>query len=512
MPKKFLLTGSVLLSLGTFGSYVLGAIRDIIFGNFFGVSGMTDAYLSSFLLGDILLMIFISSALMGLVTPIYLREKEISKTKAQKIFGDFFSTLLLIFGMVLIGASIFAESIFPLISPEIYSNYPKEFIQMGRLFLLSNGIFALSNFFGTFVMAHKHFVSTAIAPILYNLGIIGGILLLHEEYGVLAASYGGVVGALLHMVSRGGEYWYFSRKKSECFTIENPLAIHKKLASPAVQELIISMLWKMGGLIIVPLTFLLFVRISAEQEGLYTAFQYLRNLQSAPVAIFGIAFATAIFPILSQNQAEENQEKFHQNFWKTFSHILFWTLPASIGIFFLGDQVLAFLYGIEKTSLAYGWVEILSIFLAGILVFEALFHLFSRSFYASKDVSSPLIGGIIFLGGAVITLFIGKIFFPERLVYFLGGAYFIGYFFQTLFLFFWGIHKEIFIFSIPQNLQKKIISTGIWSCIMGVFLFFTSLFPEIFWRFSFDIINVIIISSIAIGIYFLPFLWKQLRK
>jgi len=530
--KKKLLSGSFILSLGTFASYILGAVRDAVFGNFFGISGITDAYLGAFLLADILMMIFISSALLGIVTPLFLREKNKHPhspnsrslhTSIQlnngnkisgKIFGNFFASLLLVFAFVLLLAGIFSESIFQILSPEIFANYPDQFVYMGRLFLFSNFLFAISNFLGTYLMAHQKFLSTSLAPLFYNAGIILGILFFADTFPensrILSAAYGAVFGAFLHLLARLSEYFYslHTSKKSTNSTNSKNLEFsgfypHIDFSDPILRELAVSMLWKMGSLVIVPLTFLLFMRISGEFSGLYTAFQYMRNLQSAPVAIFGISLATAVFPLLSRNQAENNSSEFSRNFWRVFGNILYWTLPSAIGVFFLGADVLSLLYGVEKSSSAFEWVEILAMFLSGILVFEALFHLLSRAFYSSSDISTPLKGGLIFLISSVSVLFIGKIYFPEYFVYFLGGAYFAGYFFQSIFLLVKGFQQKLF--SFPEiSLQQKILKIFIFSGLMGMFLYFV---PEISGNL---LINILIISVISAGIYFSQHLFTRL--
>ena len=500
--KNKLLSGSLLLSVGTFASYLLGALRDVIFGNYFGITSMTDAYFGAFLLSDILLMIFISSALQGIATPLFLREKNTNPDSPEisgKIFGNFFASLLLVFSGVLMLAGFFSESIFSLLSPEIFANHPQEFVYMGRLFLFSNFLFAISNFLGTYLMAHQRFLSTALAPLFYNLGIILGIVFFADSFPensqVLSAAYGAVFGAFLHLLVRAFEYFYSISRTSLGKPEISAFYPNINFRDPILRELALSMLWKMGGLVIVPLTFLLFMRMSGEFSGLYTSFQYMRNLQSAPVAIFGISFATAVFPLLSRYQSQHNPEKFSQNFWRVFGNIFYWTLPCAVGIFFLGTDVLSLLYGIDTNSLAFEWLNILVIFLSGILGFEALFHLLSRAFYSSSDIYTPLIGGIIFLTSSVSVLFFGKTYFPEYFVYFLGGAYFTGYFFQSIFLFLRGLQKNLF--SVPEKyIQKKLLRGGVFSGIMGLFLFFV---PEISGNI---LLNIFILSLLSAGIYF----------
>lgn len=525
--KQKLLSGSFILSLGTFASYILGAVRDAIFGNFFGISSITDAYLGAFLLADILMMVFISSALLGIVTPIFLREKNKHPDHpaiSRKIFGNFFASLLLVFASVLLLAGIFSESLFQIISPEIFANHPDQFVFMGQLFLFSNFLFAISNFLGSYLMIHQKFLSTSLAPLFYNVGIITGIVFFSdffpEDSRILSAAYGAVFGAFLHLLARISEYFYSiyvsNKNIKNLENLENPENLefsgfypHINFRDPLLQELAVSMLWKMGSLVIVPLTFLLFMGMSGEFSGLYTAFQYMRNLQSAPVAIFGIALATAVFPLLSKNQAEQKPAEFSRNFWRVFGNISYWTLPSAVGVFFLGSEVLSLLYGIEKNSPAFEWIEILVMFLSGILVFEALFHLFSRAFYSSSDIHTPLVGGIIFLTSSVSVLFFGKIYFPEYLVYFLGGGYFSGYFFQSMFLFIRGFQKKLF--SFPEIfLQKKILKTFIFSGLIGMFLYFV---PEISGNIFLNIFALSVCSGI---IYFSQhispkILWQRIK-
>ncbi len=509
MTQKKLISGAVLLSAGTFASYILGAVRDAVFGNFFGVSGLTDAYLGAFLMSDILMMIFISSALLGLATPLYLREKAKNPEISEKIFGNFFASLLLVFASVLMIAGFFTPEIFAIISPEIFARYPHEFVLMGRLFLVSNFIFAVSNFLGTYLMAHKHFVSTALAPLLYNVGILAGILFLPNSDNILNAAYGAVFGAFLHLCSRGIEY-FWNRKNPEISGFAG-FVPNINFSHPVLRELHISMLWKMGSVVIMPIVFLIFMRVASAEEGLYTAFQYMRNLQSAPVAIFGIALATAVFPVLSQFQAEKNEEKFLENFWRVAGNILFWTVPAAVGIFFVGDQVLAILYGISENSQAFEWIGIISVFLSLALVFEAMFHLLSRAFYSSKDISTPLVAGILFVASASITLFLGHYFFPEKLVYFLAGAYMVGYIFQSSFLLWKGFGIKL-LKNPKRNFWKKFQRICIWTGVMGISLFFASPFVEQAEGIFQKILTIGGVSGISALLYFFPEISGKVKK
>lgn len=391
---KFL-TPAMILSAGTLLSYLFGVMRDIIFANVYGASSITDAYFSAFLISDILLMICISSALLGIAIPLFMREREKNKIEGYNTYGIFFTSINSVFLGVCIIGIIFSPQLFQLLFPSQYSQNPDELVTLGRIFFASNFLFGISNFLGSFLMAHRHFLSTAIAPLLYNAGIMGGILLAGEHIGIYAAGWGALVGAFLHLSIRAIEYFWQP--------IRFPLPTNWE--SPALHELGKSMIFRWLTVASFPLIMLSISIYSSEaQSGLYTLFAYARNIESAPVAIFGAAIATAIFPVLSEHFAKQNTSDFQQEFWKSFFKTLFWTIPIGIGVFFCGSPLLQLIYGIDTPN-QINSLNIIIPLLALAIPFESLSSLFARTFNAMGDTKTPLWIAAISLFSLILFLF-----------------------------------------------------------------------------------------------------------
>lgn len=408
---------ALILSLGTLGSYLLGFIRDPLFGHAYGKSSLTDAYFNAFQISDIFFLVFISSALLGLVIPLYEQEKSNDITQGNNLYGNFFLILNAIFLGIIIVVWWFLPALLEKFFSTSYALHPKEIVDMGKLFLVSNFIFGISNFIGTFSMAHNRFISTALAPLFYNLGIIAGIYFFADTLGIYAAAYGVIFGAFLHLTTRLIEYYLLPEKFS----------LHWNIYNPALKELIFSMVLRWGTVTAIPVILLIFATVSNGQSGLYTLFRYTHNLQSAPIAIFGLALATASFPVLSKYFAQKKREAFSESFWNTVLKILFWTIPGSIVLFALGADLLSLLYNIPASEFSF-----LIPALALIISLEAISHVFSRACNAMKKPSIPLWANAVLFGGAMITMMI-LLVLDINVALVLSSSYAAGFLAQTIF-------------------------------------------------------------------------------
>jgi putative peptidoglycan lipid II flippase len=86
----------------------------------------------------------------------------------------------------------------------IFKGFPlkdfPELIFLTRVLLLSPILLGLSNFFGSITQVYKRFVIYSISPMVYNLGIIFGLLALQPIFGLRGVVYGVILGALFHLL------------------------------------------------------------------------------------------------------------------------------------------------------------------------------------------------------------------------------------------------------------------------------------------------------------------------
>lgn len=485
--------GAFLLSFGTILSYVLGVLRDMLFSRFYGASGLTDAYFSAFLVSDIALMIFVASALLGSLTPIFIREKSKNYEHGLHMFGIFFTYIPGFFLIISALGIYFAESIFPFFFPHLYAQYPVEFIFLGKLFFLSNAFFAFSNVLGNFLMSEKHFLSTALSPLFYNIGIIGGISFGAAEYGIIAAGVGGVVGAAMHLLLRVLEY--FLQKTRFPFPVFSP--------QPALFELIKTMMFRWTTVALFPLMLVGMSRFAGTySEGLYSLFLYSRNIISAPVAIFGVAFATAAFSHLSSLYESNKHNDFVQYFFQTIQKVLFWTIPTAIGVFFIGTEFLAYLYHLGNTPEEKFLLTSLVMILSLAIPFESINNVLSRTLNALHMGKTLVSSNILFLLVVFfVTITIAHFWHLPSVAMAMG--YTTGFILQVIYIFFFLFRNPLFTQNtLESNLIHSIFIKSLWANIaMASFLFLHEGYSVLHeWWFVYWFLAVVMFS---IGLYVL---------
>lgn len=376
-------SATAIIAITSFISYAIGLIRDRIIAVNFGTTSATDTYNASFLIPDILFNLFIAGALAAAFLPIFSEYLIKDKKEAYKIANTMLTGAVLLIGLLAAIACIFMPQIISGIFSDATPSMQKDIINMTRLMLGSAILFAISNTIGNILMSYKHFIGYAISPILYNLGIILGVIFLSDSLGIYSAAVGVLIGAIFHAIIRiiditNTEYKY----KPE-------LAV----SHPAFKKIIKLMIPKSIGLIAWQLNLYVFAIVGIKMmEGSLAAFNFARNIQSFAVSLFGIAFATAVFPYLAIATAENDKKIYTDHVQKTIQRILFFTIPAAVGVMILSTPLVELILSggifnensIKLTSII--------LFYFGISIpFESLSHILARAFYAHKNTLTPTI-------------------------------------------------------------------------------------------------------------------------
>lgn len=384
-------------------SYIVGLLRDKMIAFNFGASQATDVYTASFIIPDMLFNLFIAGALMAAFMPIFSEYLCKDEEEAHKIANTMLTSATLLITTLAVLAFIFMRPIVDIFFSNIDEASKIDIINMTRLMLPSAILFAISNTLGNVLMTYKHFLSYSISPILYNLGIIIGIVLLNERLGIYSAATGVLIGAALHCVIRVIDTMNTKYRYKPALNIK----------SPAFKRIVKLMIPRSISLIAWQINLYLYALIGMQiSEGGWAAFNFARNIQSLPVSMFGIAFATATFPYLSEAINNDDKKGFTIHIQNTVQRILFLTIPAMIGIMILSkDIVNIILSGGQFNEDAATKTAILLLFFSISIPFESLTQIFARSYYALKNTITPM---IISLSGmsiiAAITYFIAPKF------------------------------------------------------------------------------------------------------
>jgi putative peptidoglycan lipid II flippase len=390
---RFLPQGAVLLSVLMFASYAAGLVRDRIFARTYGAGAELDAYNAAFVLPELALDVLVASGLTAPFVPVFTSLGRAGADAAARFAQTVLTLAIIVMGSASILLLALAPVTVDLVAPGFDAANRARYIELFQLMLATPVIFAASITMGEVLVAERRFLYYALAPILYNLGIVVGTLLLHDSIGIRAAAVGAVIGALMHLGIR----------VVGMLGSTVPLRFRLDVRMPAIREFILLMLPKMLSHPIEPLTFLFFTSVATTlAAGSVSAISFARNFQSVPVSLFGASIAVAAFPGLSAAWADGDRVLFGHQVRSSALVIGVLTTAAAVGLVVVGPLAIEVLLGggaFDEED-----VRLTATVLAAFAVavpFDALGHLVARGLYATHNTVLPVMASI---AGFVVTI------------------------------------------------------------------------------------------------------------
>ncbi len=386
-----------LLGFFTLLSQVLGLVRDRIFASTIGPGPILDAYYASFKIPDFLYVSLASLASVTVILPMLSQKFKEGSAEERSAAHQFFNQIFSVFSTVLVVVSILLFIGMPWVAKLVVPGFPPEslhqVIWMSRVMLLSPIIFGISTMIGSVTQMFQKFFIYALAPILYNLGIIIGALWLYPMIGPLGLALGVILGACLHL------------------SIQIPLLVHesfvpkfvRKINWSEIKSIIKTSLPRTVGLSMSSFTAIMLVSIiSSFSAGTMSIFSFAFNLQSVPIGVIGISYSVASFPLLVRFFQNNEFDKFVDMIIQTLRKIIFWSLPIMALFIVLRAQIVRVLLGggsfsWNDTRLTAG---VLALFVFGIVA-QSIVHVLVRAYYASGNTWKPLIMNFL---GEIITV------------------------------------------------------------------------------------------------------------
>jgi putative peptidoglycan lipid II flippase len=296
----------------------------------------------------------------------------------------------------------------PIVVHVIAPGFPSEVqelaIELMRLDLIAILIFSISGLIMAGLQAHQHFLLPAMAPGLYNIGQIFGVVILAPAVGytfgpislpgfglgIYGLVYGVILGSLLHLC------------------IQIPGLLHYKFEwRPAIglREPGMKKVMRLLGPRVLTMFFLQIFFIYRDHlasfmgEGPVTALNYGWFFMQVPETLLGTALAIALLPTLAEHFARGDTAQFIETMNRAVRVMLTLTIPIAalmaVAIRPLVQTLLGF--DVDETTMV---VLATRAYLLG-LMGHALLEITARSFYAQQDARTPLLAAA-FLAGAYI--------------------------------------------------------------------------------------------------------------
>lgn len=382
-------TAAILVGAASLASRFLGVVRDRILASSFGAGDTLDVYYAAFRVPDLVFNLLVLGALSAGFIPLFtslLKRPERPQENAEA--WAMVNNVLNLLGVALVGISVlamvFAGPLASLFAPGFSPEKQAATANLTRLMFLSPLFLGLSGVIGGVLQSFKRFLVYSLAPVMYNLGIIAGALWLAPRWGGYGLAAGVIGGAALHFLVQlptvlelGWRYrWRFEWRDQ----VTRRLG---RLMVPRTLSLAISQIDLLVSTAIA----------STLAAGSLAVFNLANNIQSFPIGIFGISFATAVFPFLSAQA--KNRDKLVAIFSQTQRQILFFIIPATMLIWVLRAQLVRVLLGAGQ----FDWtdtvltIETLTFFSLSLFA-QASIPLLVRMFYARQNSKHPFYIGL----------------------------------------------------------------------------------------------------------------------
>jgi putative peptidoglycan lipid II flippase len=309
---------------------------------------------------------------------------------AWKLASSIANLVLIILTAVSALSAVFAPQIVQYLLAPGFVGQPEKFnlsVQLLRIILPSVVIFGISGLLMGILNANQVFLFPALAPSMYSLGIIFGVLVLSPHMGIFGLAWGTVLGAALHMLVQ----------LPSLFRLKFGYRPILGLGDPSVREVGSLMLPRLFGAGIVQLNFWVNTNLASRQpEGSLTSITTAFTLMMMPQALIAQTIAIASLPTFSAQVALGKLDEMRSSLASTIRAVLLLSMPSSVGLLLLREPVIRLLYqggkfGDRSTEMV-AWA--LLWYAAG-LVGHCVVEIVSRAFYALHDTKTPVIIGII---------------------------------------------------------------------------------------------------------------------
>jgi putative peptidoglycan lipid II flippase len=377
-------------------SRLLGLAREMIIGAQFGTSADLDAYLAAFRLPDLLFQLVAGGALGSAFIPTFTSHlTRDGPNSAWRLASAVANLVLVVMTAVAALAAILAPWLVQeVIAPGFDPAQQALTAHLMRLMLVTPIVFGLSGLVMGALNAHQHFLLPAVAPIVYNLAIIGGALGLAPRFGVSGMAIGVVAGSVLHLLVQVPGLVRFKARYWPVLTWRDP----------GVREVARLMAPRVLGLAAVQINFLVnTILASGLAEGSLSALNFAWLLMLLPQGVFAQAVATAAFPTFSALAAQEKTEEMRGTLAATLRAVFFLSVPAAVGLLILRRPLIELLFQRgqfeAQSTEAVAWA--LQFYALG-LPAHAGVEIVARAFYALHDTRTPVAIGVTAMGLNVV--------------------------------------------------------------------------------------------------------------
>ncbi|MEM8550289.1 MAG: murein biosynthesis integral membrane protein MurJ [Verrucomicrobiota bacterium] len=385
----------LVVAFSTFGSRLLGLLRDILMMAFLGLSAPASAFIFAFTVPNLFRRLLGEGALSSALIPIFSESlqkdgKPLAYALANRVLSRALVTLLV---LTVLGMLVFGLGWLLVNQAGMAEQFSADATQwsegsiMGILLLPYMVLVCLAALMGGLLNVLQRFAVHALTAVWLNLAIITALVIGGWAIGLtgyqlalaicLGVLAGGIVQLIVPILALRREGW----------AGRLDFTPHKRL-----DELWSIFLPALAGAAVIQVNILVSRLLAFGLNDTGVTELYLANrLVELPLGVFAIAVTTVVFPNLSLLAAKADRHALAHVYGEGVRLILAITVPAAVGLLLLAGPVLELLFAwgrfdamdVELTT------PILMVFAAA-LPFYGLATIATRGFHALKDTRTPV--------------------------------------------------------------------------------------------------------------------------
>jgi len=393
-------SAAIILMVTVLLSRILGLVRDRLLAGTYPPD-LLGVYFAAFRLPNMMFDLLVTGVLTTAFIPVFTR---LLTQKGEKYAWHMASIVMnyavISFAIFSLPVLLFAKQVSFLLAPGFSPDEQTIMANFTRVMIIFQ-VFPLmiGNFLTGMLQSYQLFFIPALAPILYNIGTIIGILFFAPIFGLWAPVIGVVIGAFLFLLVQIPVLLHL--KYTHSWSLDKGIEGVKEVAKLMIPRTIGLGVSQIDTTADLTLASLLGTRM-------VTIFNFAQHLQQLPIGLFGATIAQAALPTFSRSSAHEEKGQFRKQLISSLHQILFFVLPLSILFIILRIPITRLVFGSdefdwEATVLTGQTLATFSLSLCA----QSFIQVLARAFYALYDTKTPVIIGII---GIVLNVVFSVVF------------------------------------------------------------------------------------------------------
>jgi len=495
-------------------SRILGFVRDMAYGYFFGANAMLDAWLIAFKIPNLPRRLFGEGAASASLIPVYSHELHADKRKAEQLANTVVTVIFVILSGIVVAGEIGIWGYYAIAKPTQHDT--RLILSLSSAMLPYMIFVCIAAILGGILNVHKHFAMPAAGPIVLNIFIIcalpmaGWAMKIPLKQQLFFVAVAVLISGISQLVI------LISPLRKSGVTIRPEWAVHTEafkkiliMMGPMVLGLTVTQIntladdiiaWCLSGSPEKGESFLFLGKAITYplQRGSVSHLYYAQRFYQLPLGIFGISLATAIFPVMSRCAAKKDYASLAKSFSHGLSATLFIALPSTIGLVAVANPLITIFlqrgqFTAKDTEMVVWPLLFYTLGLCGYFAQQVA----TRVFYSMQDSKTPVKSALL----AVVLNFILNL----TLVWFMGtgglaASTAICSYLQVIILsilFQRWLHKQDVSLSVWHNMGSETLKTILASLYMCVAIAATSWISKN-WT---PLFKLIVIVSLSAGTY-----------